>query len=120
MRADAHRNLRSGFGGFPRNRTHLLGFHITAAGFERLLQALATVPVVRQSEKRFEVGTSAWADVRLRDTTNLEPIEARIRIPETDGEPVVIQFGDQQYVVRVDAATLHTAKSGCAELGRQL
>lgn len=88
------------------------------AGFDRLVQAVATTRVAKESEKRFEDGTPAWADVRLRDTTNLEPIEARIRIPEADSEPVVIQFRDRQYIVGIDAAVLQLAKSGCAELGR--
>jgi len=76
------------------------------------------MPVIKESGKHFEEGTAAWADVRLRDTTNLEPIEARIRIPEANGEPVVIQFRDRQYEVRADAAALQTARSGCAALGR--
>jgi hypothetical protein len=87
-------------------------------GFERLLKALATLPVVKESEKHFDDGTAAWADVRLKDTTNLEPIEARIRIPEANSEPVVIQFRDRQYVVRVDPSVLQTA-TGCAVLGRR-
>lgn len=88
------------------------------AGFEQLLRAVATLPVVKESEKHFEDG-AAWTGLWLRDTTNLDPIEARIRIPEAAGEPVVIQYGNRQYVVRVDAAALQTAKSGCAELGRR-
>lgn len=87
-------------------------------GFERLLQILASVPVVEESERRFEEGTAGWVDVLLRDNTNLEPIQARIRIPEVNGEPVVVKFGERQYKVRVDAWVLRTAKSGCAELGR--
>src|ERR1017187_2153254 len=72
------------------------------AQFDQLLRALTTVTVVKESERRFEVGTASWADVRLRDTTSLEPIEARMRIPEASGEPVVLQFQDRQYVVKVD------------------
>src|SRR4051812_40436360 len=34
------------------------------AGLERLLQALATVPVIKESEKHFRETTAAWADVR--------------------------------------------------------
>lgn len=86
--------------------------------FERLLQALVTVPVIGESKKDFKQGTTAWADVWLRDTTNLEPIEVRIRIPEANDEPVVIQFEDRQYVVGVDPSVLHTAAAGCDELGK--
>src|ERR1700722_16949866 len=42
----------------------------SGAGFDQLLRALATLPVVKVSEKHFDDG-AAWADVRLRDTTNL-------------------------------------------------
>jgi hypothetical protein len=62
------------------------------AGFEQLLRAVATLPVVKESEKHFEDG-AAWTGLWLRDT-NLDPIEARIRIPEAAGEPVVIQYGN--------------------------
>lgn len=86
------------------------------AGFQRLLQTLATMPIIKESEKHFEEDTEAWADVQLRDTTQLDPIAARIRIPQEKSEPVVIQFGDRQYLVQMDAQALRASQSGCAEL----
>ena len=74
------------------------------------------MPVGGESKVRFADGP-AWATVRLSDASKLEPIETRLRIPQGRSEPVLIQFEDRQYEVRVDAAVLLTANAGCNVLG---
>lgn len=92
--------------------------HCTSGkGFDALLQALATAPVIEELAKQFEDG-SAWADVRLRDSTNLAPIEIRVRFPEAQGEPVAVLFQGHQYVVRMDTAGLKLSTMGCKGLSR--
>ena len=83
----------------------------SGVGFARLLQAVASMPIVKKADKQFDERGADWTELRLRDTISLEPIEARIRIPRTNGEPVVIQFVDRQYVVRADPASLRMSRS---------
>src|SRR5688572_25293408 len=86
-------------------------------GFQRWLTAIARMPVQRDVDRPFDTRGAEWADLRLRDTTGLEPIDVRLRVPREGDEPVVLQSGMRQYAVEVDAAALRTARSGCAALG---
>ncbi len=85
-------------------------------GFQRWLTAVSSMPIGRRLERPFDPAGAGWADLRLRDTTRIEPIDVRLRLPSA-GEPVAIQFGAQQYSVDVDAAAVRTIESGCGAVG---
>jgi hypothetical protein len=87
------------------------------AGFLRWLTAVSSMPIRRRLERAGDSAGAGWVDLRLRDTTRLEPVDVRLRIPPAEGEPVVIQVGTQQYDVDVDAAAVRSIGLGCAALG---
>lgn len=87
------------------------------AGFQRWLTAVARMPMERKLDRPFEPRGAEWTDLRLRDTSDLEPIDVRLRFPVANDEPVVLQSGAHQYAVAVDAVALRSARSGCAALG---
>jgi hypothetical protein len=86
--------------------------------FQEWLKAVSRLPVLRETDQRFEPGSPEWGDLRLRDNTQLEPIDVRLRLPSSDREPVVIQVDDRQFLVDVNAAVVRRAASGCADIGR--
>jgi hypothetical protein len=86
-------------------------------GFRQWLAAVATIRVGRQLDRPFDPSGGGWADLRLRDTTQIDPIETRLRVPPSGGEPVVIEFGAQQYSVEANAAAVRTITSGCSAFG---
>lgn len=83
-------------------------------GFTRWLNAIATIPVRAVVDKTV---AGEWAEVRLRDATNLEPNDVTLLIPASQSDPVLMRFGQQQYVVEVNAALLRSVNSGCSALG---
>lgn len=89
--------------------------HCTSGdGFTRWLNAVATIPV--QSVANDTVA-GEWTEVQLRDATTLEPNNATLLIPASQTDPVLMRFGDRQYVVGVNAAELRSVNSGCSVLG---
>jgi hypothetical protein len=87
-------------------------------GFDRWLAAVSRMPVRARLHVPIDP-RSGWVSLQLRDTTQLEPIDVRLRIPPGNTEPVTIQSGspDQQYSVDVDATVLRSIESGCGALG---
>jgi hypothetical protein len=86
-------------------------------GFRRWLTAVSSMPVDQRLERPFEPAGAGWVHLRLRDTTQIGPIDVRLRIPSAGDEPVVIQAGEHQYRVNVDAAVLRTIESACRGVG---
>jgi hypothetical protein len=84
-------------------------------GFEQFLRTISTIKIIRASEKPFDTSSSNWADIELKDTTVLDPITMRIRVPEISGEPVVVLVDAQQFAVDVDSSILSMVKSGCGK-----
>ncbi|HYU09953.1 MAG TPA: hypothetical protein VEK77_11300 [Gemmatimonadales bacterium] len=90
---------------------------VAGDGFQRWLTAVARMPIQHELDSPFDPRGAEWMDLRLRDTTALEPIDVRLRVPSASDEPVVLQSGTRQYAVDLDAAALRRARSGCAALG---
>jgi hypothetical protein len=87
------------------------------AGFTRWLAAASRMPVARKLDRRLDAASTEWADLQLRDASQLEPIDVHLHIPSAAGEPTVMQYGTEQYAVDVDAAVLQEVRSGCSALG---
>jgi len=82
--------------------------------FTRWLNAVATIPVQAVAKNTI---AGEWIEVQLRDVTTLEPNTANLLIPLSQTDPVLMRYGDQQYVVEVNAVELRSVNSGCAALG---
>ena len=85
-------------------------------GFTRWLNAVATIPVKVVANNPV---AGEWTEVQLRDATTLEPNKATLLIPASQTDPVLMRFGDRQYVVEVNAAEFRSMNSGCAALGAE-
>lgn len=86
-------------------------------GFSRWLVAASRMPIAKKLDRRVDSASEEWADLQLRDSSQLDPLDLRLHIPSAPGEPAVIQFGTDQYTVDVDVPMLRSARSGCATLG---
>ena len=86
-------------------------------GFQRWLTAVSSLPIARRLDPPVDARASGWADLRLRDSTGMEPIDVRLRIPPADQDSVVVRVDAQQYVADVDATVLRSVVSGCRALG---
>jgi hypothetical protein len=84
-------------------------------GFGRWLAAIATIPVRSVADSTV---AGAWAEVRLRDATDLDANEATLLVPASPSDPVLMRVGEQSFVVGIDAALLRSVNAGCAGLGR--
>lgn len=60
-----------------------------------------------------------WAVLELIDATVLEGAETRLRLPSAPGDPIIFQFGPDQYPVEWDGAAFAMVRSGCAGLGAE-
>ena len=85
-------------------------------GLRRWLEAISTVRLVREVDPPWDRSAPNWSDILIRDATNLEPIQVRVRIPASDGEPVVIDSHGRQFAAQIDARVLRTVMSGCSQL----
>jgi hypothetical protein len=86
-------------------------------GFARWLSTVARMPITRELDGRVDSAAAEWADLRLRDATQLEPIDVRLGVPIAAGGPTVIQYGDKQYEVEMDSTALRSVRAGCPALG---
>lgn len=90
---------------------------VAGAGFTPWLAAASRMPVARKLDRRLDAASTKWADLQLRDASQLEPIDVHLHLPSAAGEPTVVQYGTEQYAVDVNAAALQTVGSGCGGLG---
>jgi hypothetical protein len=81
--------------------------------FTRWLRAVTSIPIRSELEKPLEPGGPQWADLRLKDTSALEPNEVTLRIPDSDTEPVVARVGERQFAVAVEARALRAVRWIC-------
>ena len=74
------------------------------------------MPIGRKLEQPVDPKAGNWAILELIDASVLEGAESRLRLPATAGEPMIWQFGPDQYPVEWDTAAFAGLQSGCAGL----
>jgi hypothetical protein len=77
---------------------------------------ITRMPIGRKLEQPVDPKAGNWAILELIDASVLEGAESRLRLPATAGEPMIWQFGPDQYPVEWDTAAFAGLQSGCAEL----
>jgi hypothetical protein len=84
--------------------------------FRKWFDMITRMPIGRKLEQPVDPKAGNWAILELIEATVLEGAESRLRLPATAGEPMIWQFGPDQYPVEWDTAAFAGLQSGCAEL----
>ena len=87
------------------------------AGFDRFLASVSRLEVVKEIPS-LAPPDAEWAELRIVDTTSLEPVDAKIHIPPQRGAPVIVAIDDKQFTVAADAEALRLVATGCSGLGQ--
>jgi hypothetical protein len=80
------------------------------------LSTEASAKIKEELKLPFAESDSGWTYILLCDTSTLAPVNVKLRIP-SNNEPVVIQFGSNQFAVHMNGETLRKAKAGYKVLG---
>jgi hypothetical protein len=86
-------------------------------GFERLVEASSSLPVVRQVSVTVEEVSPEWFIIELWDGSKQSGIEQRLRRPTSRDGGTLVQWCYKQYVVAFDPAVWDSVSSGCRALG---
>jgi hypothetical protein len=84
--------------------------------FRKWFDMITRMPIGRKLEQPVDPKAGNWAILELIDASVLEGAESRLRLPATAGEPMIWQFGPDQYPVEWDTAAFAGLQSGCAGL----
>lgn len=85
--------------------------------FARWFEMTTEMPIGRKLDRIVDPVTGSWVVLELSDATVLEGAESRLRLPATPGEPIIWQFGQDQYPLGWSPEEFGIVKSGCAGLG---
>jgi len=86
-------------------------------GFVRWFTMATKLPIGPKLDRPLDSGSGDWAVLELVTDTVLEGVETRLRLPSAPGEPIIFQFGLDQYPVDWNPEAFGIVKSGCAGLG---
>lgn len=85
-------------------------------GFARVLAAVSRLDIVAEEAGRLDQDDRNWARLSIADSSGLDPVTTRLRIPSGD-EPVLVLVADRQFSVGAKPDTLRLLTVGCQGLG---